>query len=337
MNKEIASCFSSVVGQSQIVANRILSHSAFAAGNNSPYSVCYTGAAGLGKTQLLRAELAARAKAIEIRFQREANVFMLRSPQEIRLAGEAFFEFIGNVSDGDGVVIDELHEIEISSTVQLRKLKLILKGLLDNGQGKIRSVKIDDDTVISRPKEEIFFAAGTNFPEKIKDGSAIISRFGGETPLDLYTEDELTKILKLMSESAGLRVNENTLLLLAKCGRGTARPLESIVSYLSKVASISEKTTINRAEALEAMRALSLFPLGVSKREISILIRSKGQGLAVRMLPVIFAVEPKSVNQSVSFLCAYGFLSLRGGVVNLSPRGAAYLEQLKAEKFSLES
>ena len=337
MNNEINSCFASVVGQSQVVANRVLAHSAYAAGNNSPYSVVFTGAAGLGKTQMLRAEMAARIKATEIRFGREASVSMIRSPQEIRLAGEAFFEFVSQVESGDGVIIDELHEMDSTVTVQLRKLKLILKGLLDNGQGSMRSVKIDDDTIISRPKHEVFFAAGTNFPEKIKDGAAIISRFGGETPLSLYSESELMLILKQMSEASSLRITDNTLSLLAKCGRGTARPLESVVSYLSKVASVSGKVTINRAEALEAMRALSLFPLGVSKREISILIRSNGQGLPVRMLPVIFAVEPKAINANVSFLCAMNFLSIRSGVVNLTPRGAAYLEQLKAEKFTVEA
>lgn len=338
MNDEIKACFAPVIGQNQIVQNRILAHSAFAAGNNSPYSVLYTGAAGLGKSQLLRAEMAARAKAVEIRTGREASVATLRSPQEIRLAGEAFFDFLAHLESGDGTAIDELHEVDTSSTVQLKKLKTILKGLLDNGQpGDSRSVKIDDNTTIRRAKQDIFFAAGTNFPEQIKDGAAIISRFGGETPLALYNEEELTAILKKMSEASGLRITENTLSLLARCGRGTARPLEGVVGYLSKVASVSGKNTINRTEALEAMRALSLFPLGVSQREISILLRSKGQGLPVRMLPIVFAVEVKAVNANVSFLCSMNFLSIKSGSVNLTPRGAAYLEQLKAEKFKLEA
>lgn len=337
IEKTIATCFSGIIGQGRIVQNRILAHCAYAMGSDSPVSFFVTGAAGLGKTHMLRADLKARAAAIKIRRQREAETLFLRSPQDVRLAGDAYFNFIEHVQNGDGQAIDELHEIDMSATVQSRKIKGILKGLLDNGAGATRTVRLDDDTTIARHVSEIYFGAGTNYPEKIKDGPAIISRFGGETPLSLYSVSELSEILMAMAAAAGLRVHESTVGLIAKCGRGTARPLESIIAHLSRVAVTSGKDTINRSEALDAMRALELYPLGVSAREVAILIRSKGAGLMTRMIPILWAIEPKAASQSVSFLSSLGFIGAgtRAGTIQLSTAGAAYLDQLSADKFTL--
>ena len=335
--KAIAQHFAGLVGQNRIIQNRILAHSAYAAGSDAPSSWLVTGAAGLGKTAILKADLAAREEAVRIRREREADTLFLRSPQDVRLAGDAYFDFVEMVQNGDGISIDELHEVDISATVQSRKVKAILKGLLDNGAGPNRSVRLDDDTTISRHISDIYFSAGTNFPEKVKDGAAIISRFGGETVLALYSVEELTAILVRMSHDAGLRIAENTLELAAKCGRGTARPLEAIVAHLSRMAAIADKATINRAEILEAMRALELFPLGVSAREVSILLRSKGAGIAARMIPIVYAIESKSASLSIAFLASMGLVSVRAGVVTLTTKGDAYLNQLKAERFTLPS
>jgi len=333
--KKIASAYAGIVGQSRLVENRILAHTAHAMGSDAPTSFLLTGAAGLGKTAFLKADLAARCESVAIRRERDAETLFLRSPQDVRLAGDAYFDLISQIESGDGVVIDELHEIDIRPTVQTAKIKACLKALLDNGAGATRRVRLDDDTTIARHVGEIYFAAGTNFPERIKDGAAIISRFGGETPLALYSVDELTAILLMMAEANGLRIAENTVRLIAQCGRGTARPLESILAHLCRVAVVADKSTINRAEALDAMRSLELFPLGVSAREVSIMVRSKGAGVAARMLPIVFNVEPKSIGQSVAFLSSLHFVTVQRGMVNLSTIGAAYLDQLKAEKFTI--
>jgi len=336
IQKTIAACFASIVGQSRLIANRILAHSAYVMGSDAPTSILISGAAGLGKTAILRADLAARKAAVEIRAQREAETLFLRSPQDIRLAGDAYFSFVEHVQNGDGQVADELHEMDMSPTVQTRKLKAILKGLLDNGQGPIRRVRLDDDTTISRHVSEIYFGAGTNYPEKIKDGPAIISRFGGEIPLELYTAEDLAVILIRMAEAAGLRVHPDTVALIARCGRGTARPLESIVAHLSRVAVTAGKSTINRTEALDAMRALALFPLGVSEREVSILLASRNAGIPARMIPIRWAIEPKAAGLSIAFLSSLGFVAQpKAGLIQITTKGDAYLQQLRDERFTL--
>jgi hypothetical protein len=99
--KEIEQAFSKVVGQRRIVQKRILDHTAFAMGSNESISTLYTGEAGLGKSRLLQAEKAARAAAIRIRYKEEPTVEMFRSPQEVRMAGAAFKNFLKLVAEGD--------------------------------------------------------------------------------------------------------------------------------------------------------------------------------------------------------------------------------------------
>lgn len=330
---EITAAYQDIIGQSQIVQKRILSHSSFVKGCNDNISVLYTGEAGLGKSMLIKAEKKARAISIRARYNREPFIFEMRSPQEIRLNGSNFKDFLKACDEGDGIEMDELHELDVSSTVQLKMAKKILKDLLDGNQGPVRRSVLSDNFTICRDAEEIFFATGTNYPNQIKDGPAIISRFGGETPLSLYSEDHLTQILLLMAKASNLRINEDTVALIARCGRGTARPMEHIVKHLNQVAIMSDKRTINRSEAFEAMRMLSLFPCGLSKREVCILTRSMGGGTRLRDLSIIFAIETKAVNNSLSFLAANGFLSVKMGLCETTPRGAAYLDQLKREKF----
>lgn len=332
---EIAQCYANVIGQRRVVDNRILAHSAYAMGSNEPCSVLFTGEAGLGKSHLLRAEMEARTKAAAIRFKRDGNVGFFKSPQEFRLLGGTFFDLVSILQFGDGLVVDELHEVQLRPTVQIDKFLRALKQLMDNGQGEVKTARIDDETIISRAKQDVFYACGTNYPQKIKDGPAIISRFGGETQLSPYTEEELSAILLYMTKEKGLRVHENTVGLLARCGRGTARPLESIVAHLHKLAKVEGKDTVNRGEVIQSLRDLHLYPNGVSRREIGILVSCMNNGLEISFIPIRFQCETKASQASISFLWERGFISVRQRRCFLTPRGAAYLDNLKADKFDL--
>jgi Holliday junction resolvasome RuvABC ATP-dependent DNA helicase subunit len=138
-----------------------------------------------------------------------------------------------------------------------------------------------------------------------------------------------------MAKAKDLRIHEETISLIARCGRGTARPMAHIIKHFCQVATVNQKRTINRAETLEAMKLLGLFPFGLTKREVAFLIKSAGTGVRVRELPILFAIETKAVNDSLSFLAAHGFISVKMGLCEATPRGALYLEQLKNEKFTL--
>lgn len=334
--KEIAHAFDGVIGQSEIVKNRIVEHTAYAMGSNDNISVLYGGEAGLGKSRLLLAEKAARAASVKIRHNRAAWVDSVRSPQEIRIASVPFKNFLKTCAEGDGMIVDEFHEIALQSTVQLKMVQKMIKDLLDCNQGHTRRSVLSENLIITRDAQDIFFAVGTNFVSKIPDGAAIVSRFGGATVLSLYTEDQLAEIALSVAKEKGVRIHPDTISLIAKCGRGTARPMKHIIKYLKQLSIVEGKETVNRAEVLEAMRAKGFFPFGLTRREVNFLLKSQNGGVRVREFPALFGVEVKETNDSLAFLGVHGFITLRMGVCEITPKGLDFLSQLKKEKFLID-
>lgn len=335
IKKTISSAFANYIGQGQIVKNRIDAHSAWTMGNDSPYNLFVAGHAGLGKSALLVADLEARRMAAEIRYGREALTKYIATPQDFRRDNEEYLSILDALEGGDGICFDEFQEFSIRSTVKFDAVRGAIKRLADGNQGPLRTAKISDEMTISRHCSEIYFSAGSNQLHKIKDLEAILSRFSEKVAqLELYNLNELVAILQKFCKKSGIRIEEGSLKLVADCSRGVARPLEHIVAYLAQQATLYGKATANREDVLSAIRAMGLYPLGASKRELQILIRARG-GLAMRILPVIFATDEKDIRGDVSFLASQGFVSWDGGRIAMTSKGADYLIQLTKCKFTI--
>jgi Holliday junction resolvasome RuvABC ATP-dependent DNA helicase subunit len=337
IQKTIEGCFAGVIGQPLLKSKRIMDHTAFAMGSNEDHHLFVAGEPGLGKSHFLLADLAAHREAVAIRMEREASVEFIPSPQKFRTSGIEFTRFLDHIATGDGQSIDEIQEADQGGTKQTRMIKLIIKELCDAMQGPLRRVSLDGgDVEITRHHSEVFFSAGSSDPSKLRDFAAITSRLGGVKQLELYTVEQLQELLILKAKERGLRIVPETVGLMAKCGRGTARPLNDMVAHLVAVATISGKWTINRVEALEAMRALSLYPLGLNGTEVAIVCATRNGGIPTRLIPIRWKLDPKIARDSLSFLLSLGFIG-RGsrGDTTLTSKGAAYLDQLKAERFTL--
>lgn len=332
---KISSAYAGYIGQSEIVQARIRAHSAFAAGGDSPCNLFVTGEAGLGKSALLERDCVARAVAAEYRFGEPCAPVLLESADEIRRAGDKYDTLIRAITNGCGAVIDEIHEVDNAPTNQTRRLKRILKCLLDD-RHDMRHVVLDDETEITLPREKVFFAVGTNFPCKIKDGKAIISRFKRETALQPYTFDEKMAIFTIMLKSCKLRMDERTASLIVKCSRNTIRPMRDIVEYLEQGAIIENKWTVNREEVLTAARVLKLFPYGLNETEVGMLvyISQKGDSHFSDFI-VKFGIEREKVKASIHFLSLQNFIRSHEGKIGITANGNKYLNQLAAEKFTL--
>lgn len=330
---EIVSAYSGIIGQSSIVAARIMAHSAFAMGSDEPCSVFYAGPAGLGKTHMLKAERKAREIAWQARFGYENDVRFIKSAGEFRMDRDEFGKLRASLQSDGGTIIDELHEM--GNGVQGAETIKALKALLvDDRTSPIRSIKFDDGGEISRRACEIFVGVGTNFPSSIRDRDALISRFGGLTQLALYTGDESREILALILKEKGVRISDGSLDLIANCARGTARPLEKLVSKLAQIATVAGKATVNREDCFKAMVSLDVLPLGLTKREMEIIklckIKQDKAGLATH-----YKVTVKELTEDFGTLRQMGFVSTKGNALIQSVTGAAYLNQVAAQGFKV--
>ena len=308
-----------------------MAHTAFALGSNEPCNVFYGGAAGLGKTHLLKAEVQARQVAWQARFGFDSKVEYFKSAGEWRIDSDAFHKFRASLQSDAGTVADEFHEM--GQEAQGKETTKCLKALLVNDRtSPLRSHKFDDSGEIHRMACEIFVGVGTNFPSEIRDHAAVVSRFGGVKELELYNAEESRAILALILKDKGVRISDGSLDLIADTARGTARPLEMLVSTLAQITTVKRKATVNRDDCFEAMIANDIYPLGLSRREIKILqlckLRQDKAGLATE-----FKVNAKELTEDFGTLRQAGFVTTKGSFLSTSVLGAAYLQQAKEKGF----
>lgn len=336
--KKIGDCYSHLIGQSAAKKRRISAWSAYALGEN-PESAFFRGTAGLGKTAMMKADIQAAKIAAEIRGE-IAEPKYFDSAGSLRRNGEEFSIFMGDALDAKSgalfVYLDEMHEL-FPATVQSAKIVQIVKGLTDSQRGDVRRVSFGDEGDVTRHASQVAFVCGTNFPHKVKDYDAIVSRLGG-IDLDLYTTAELCEIAALLAKKSGLTINEETLAMMARCGRGTARPVEKMIASAKREAVILGKHTLNRGEIVGIMRDLSLYPRGLARHEIIMLAMSEKDGYVKKQtVATALAIETATVADSLAFLQGTGFIHVQGSQYTITKEGRDYLASIHAAKFVIPS
>lgn len=334
--KKIGDCYSHLIGQSAAKKRRIAAWSAYVLGEN-PESAFFRGAAGLGKTAMMRADFVASKIAAELRGENISPLYYY-SAGELRRNGEEYKGFISDAMDQGGlfVFLDEMHEL-FPATVQSAKIIRIIKGLTDSQQGNFRRVSFGDEGDIQKHASQVCFICGTNFPHAVKDYDAIVSRLGG-IDLDLYTTNELCEIASLLAKSSGLTINEDTLAMMARCGRGTARPVEKMIDSAKREAVILGKHTLNRSEIVGIMRDLSLYPRGLARHEVLMLAMSEKDGYVKKQtVATALAIETATVADSLAFLQGTGFIHVQGSQYTITKQGRDYLASIHAAKFVIPS
>lgn len=337
--KEIENCFSHLVGQKSAIAQRIKAWKAYAMGAN-PVSAFITGEAGKGKTALMRADLAAMKIAAEIRAKRDDSAtphpLFFASAGELRKDGQEWGKFMGDqLSPGSSFIyLDEFHELFAGVTVQTGKIVALIKGLCDPTRGDLRQVNFGDEGSVIRHASQVAFIVGTNYPKKLKDAEAIMSRLG-VIELAPYTDDELVSIAIILAKKAGVHVAENTLATIARCGRGTARPVEKIIDALAREALLEGKKGVNRDDVVRVMLENELYPLGLSRNECAFLIQGCKGWISKTTLATMFAIEARAIADSAAFLAIRGLASVKGAAIATTQAGRDFLASLKKYKFNL--
>lgn len=325
--------FATTIGQN--IATARLSESILSGANNKEMlSPLLIGEAGKGKTQLANAY-------IEGMKEIGCDVLEFGTPAELRSKGAAFSSFVQIVMESDHYAIkfDEAHEINgapgQSPTVQLAMVRQFLMKAMDTtNNGK--NIRLNDELTVNFSRKRGSIVMATNFPHLLDKSGAFQSRCD-TIVLDDYTDQELIDILQIMLAKVEFKpACDKTLEMIAKCGRGTARPLEKIVDQLKITANAGNgKKTINKDDVLGALKMTKMYPLGLLAWEIDILKRTQ---LAIRdnvLRAIMPNIEKATFDKSKGYLLGKGLVAPTTQGTQRTEKGTRYLAEVAKIGFAV--
>jgi len=325
--KEIHSAFDSVVGQTE--AKQLLTYSIQSGLNGgSMLSPLIKAPAGVGKTKISTAYI----DALE-----EGGFTVLRfsSPEEFRSEGEAYDQLVHTIVNADkyAIFIDEVHLIDNRKTVRLEKVKAFLMKALDK-ENNGKAIRFDEENLVHFDRRRGSIVLATNFPDKLDKSGAFQSRCD-MIDLKAYSEDELIEILQIMLKDMNMQpANPETLRAIAQTGRGTARPMKTILDQIIMQfeAEGRDKRTINRKDVLNALRMCRIYPRGITPSELMIMDFCKNpyrDNVVIARFPNF---DGASFRKSKSYLLSLGFVQQNADGVSTTARGFEYLKKLRESK-----
>lgn len=281
---KVTACFANIVGMHEIVAELIKASMSYYNGGFlvSPLLVAE---AGKGKTRILMAwQQALEYLGLKV---------ILAQPSEFRKSDDEMWIMVKGLITDPGrdyvLIIDEAHELwQSGATVQLKKIgSLCLKALDGNFPGG--GVPLGDN-ILAFFDQRCAIALATNFPARIPEAIGGKSGRAFKLVFPDYSANDLGKITKLLAKGKGISLDEKACKIIANCGRGTARPIEHVVKQLglSLASGEKKKTEVSRADVLSALRALQMFPRGLSIDEVRLLQRCIGKAVPDRIQQAMF-------------------------------------------------
>lgn len=323
----IVTALDSIIGQA-IGVERLKSAVLAAIEGREVSNYLIKGEAGLGKTALANALLA------DIGNFSPWETLRISDPDEVRIKNDNWSALLDAITDTSRrvlVYIDECHKLNTGGTVQIRKLRSLIMKFAD-GNNTDSYIQIDDDTALHVDRSRLAFVLSTNFPDKLDTSGAFQSRLS-HIELDHYNISELVSILQVMLKKAGFRAaDETTLSLVAKCGRGTARPMEKLVEELR---SFVIKDTINKEDVKSALRRCKLYPDGFNQPEIELLARISQPMRDNVLLSAFPNMEATTLRRAKGHMMALGYANQITGGFHRTDKGSAYLKACAAQGFAV--
>lgn len=351
--KEIDDCFSNVIGQGKIVENVLSGLYGYVNGLRLP-SHAFFGAAGLGKTHLMRCVEKALGVAMTIHHKHDLT--------NQSLWYDTPDAFANVTSDAFSTLRERLEKLGKSAPLVLNidEVQGLYKGYCGPAKTAVHNfIKQSMDSQSSNGRPLPFYGSsetinvchkslsinmGTNFPDSLGDKEAISRRFT-VLALEKYTPEQIAKITKMKMDVLGIRADEKTLLMVGRCGRGTCEAPDKISQKLAEIAKNKGKVTVNREEVLRSLHLLSMFPRGLTEDEVRILNFCKDDRVKMSNLSIMLKRQKNGVIDMIGNLLSQvdednkpkSFVKEIGGYITTTAIGKAYLDSIKKDKFIIPS
>ncbi|NRA38305.1 MAG: Holliday junction branch migration DNA helicase RuvB [Planctomycetes bacterium] len=295
-------------GQQSVVQNLAVGIEAAKARSDQLDHVLLSGPPGLGKTTL--AHIMAHELGAEIY---ETSGPMLEKPGD--LAG-----ILTALREGSVLFIDEIHSLKrvveeyLYSAMEDQRISIQL------GQGattEVLTVNVAAFTLVAATTREGLLSA------------PLRSRFGIRERLDLYSCDELVKILDRSARLLKVEAEYDGLMKIAQRSRGTARYANNHLRRIRDVAQVRYDNCITAEVADEGLLMLGIDQLGLTELDRRILkcLAENARAVGLKTVAVTVGEEPATIEEVYEpFLIQSGLLSKTPSGRCITDKGCAHID-----------